>query len=441
MGVIPQYVKTNLLCDEPIQRNWVDLIGSPNKVAVVLDEFSNAFCWPTSGDNTASLKVAPASIAGGRKWIDFAFNQSQCIIALDQSSYAWSWGSNTNGMLGNNQGSGTYYSPVSVVGARKFIDICCVANNTYALDMSSYMWAWGGTNANGWMGDGTAVNRSSPVSVIGGIQWGKFNKKYSNSVCVFLDISSYAWAWGLSGVGTLGDNTTTSKSSPVSVVGGIRFNYVEGDAYNCYGIDESSKLWSWGANSSGQLGDGTVLNRSSPVSVLNQTGLTFLRVVGTKRGPTTGSTVMAVDSSSRIWAWGVSPSGNGPNYSTMVLVPHSNKIIPNSLQLVSVNVNSPTVGSAIDELGYILSWGPNNSFFGDGNSAVVTFSYNPYVSGLKASKRVIFDNSVNSVALKDSALWVWGPSCYDGRNYFTYTTGQKSIASMMNDRPINIFGR
>lgn len=83
--------------------------------------------------------------------------------------------------------------------------------------------AWGrngflGT-PNGQLGDGTGDNRSSPVSVIGGItNWKQISAGGQHTAA--LTNNGVAYAWG-SNVGQLGDGTTTYRSSPVSVIGGI----------------------------------------------------------------------------------------------------------------------------------------------------------------------------------------------------------------------------
>ncbi len=80
-------------------------------------------------------------------------------------------------------------------------------------------WAWG-NNGQGQLGDGTTVDKSRPVSVIGGItDWSQVSAGGRHSLGV--TSSGIAWAWGYNGQGQLGDGTTVSKSSPVSVIGGI----------------------------------------------------------------------------------------------------------------------------------------------------------------------------------------------------------------------------
>jgi alpha-tubulin suppressor-like RCC1 family protein len=80
-------------------------------------------------------------------------------------------------------------------------------------------WAWG-NNCYGRLGDNTIVNKSSPVSVVGGFtNWCQVAAGGSHSLGLKQD--STPWAWGLGLYGSLGDNSTVSKSSPVSVVGGF----------------------------------------------------------------------------------------------------------------------------------------------------------------------------------------------------------------------------
>jgi len=40
-------------------------------------------------------------------------------------------------------------------------------------------------------------------------------------------VDGSAWSWGNNGLGQLGDNTTTSRFSPVSVIGGNSFSSID----------------------------------------------------------------------------------------------------------------------------------------------------------------------------------------------------------------------
>jgi alpha-tubulin suppressor-like RCC1 family protein len=180
---------------------------------------------------------------------------------------AWAWGRNNDGQLGNNS-SVDASSPVSVVGG--FNDWCQISAggaHTAAVRINCTAWAWG-LNSFGRLGNNAAVDRSSPVSVVGGFtDWCQISAGGLHTVAVRTGGS--AWAWGFNLTGELGDNTTTSRSSPVSVVGGFSdwCQISAGDRHTA-AVRTTSSAWAWGCNTQGQLGDNTTTDRSSPVSVV-----------------------------------------------------------------------------------------------------------------------------------------------------------------------------
>jgi alpha-tubulin suppressor-like RCC1 family protein len=92
-------------------------------------------------------------------------------------------------------------------------------NQSLAIRTNGTLWAWGLNNI-GQLGDGTTVSRTSPVSVIGGFtNWCQVSVGYDHAVAV--RTNGTAWAWGFNNYGRLGDGTATFKSSPVSVIGGF----------------------------------------------------------------------------------------------------------------------------------------------------------------------------------------------------------------------------
>jgi alpha-tubulin suppressor-like RCC1 family protein len=68
------------------------------------------------------------------------------------------------------------------------------------------------------------------------------------------------------GYGRLGDGTIINRSSPVQVPG-TQWNDISGGTSHSLARKTDGTLWSWGNNSCGRLGDDTVINRSSPVQL------------------------------------------------------------------------------------------------------------------------------------------------------------------------------
>jgi alpha-tubulin suppressor-like RCC1 family protein len=128
-------------------------------------------------------------------------------------------------------------------------------------------WAWG-ANISGQLGDNTETDRSSPVSVVGGFtDWVQISAGGDHTAAV--RANGTAWAWGNNQFGRLGDNTTTSRLSPVSVVGGFTdWVQISAGGSHTTAIRSNGTAWAWGSNLTGQLGDNTVTTKSSPVSVV-----------------------------------------------------------------------------------------------------------------------------------------------------------------------------
>jgi alpha-tubulin suppressor-like RCC1 family protein len=134
-------------------------------------------------------------------------------------------------------------------------------------------YAWG-RGSYGRLGDNTASNRSSPVTIVGGIlTWTQLSGGGSHSIG--LTRSGTAYAWGRANAGELGNNSTASRSSPVTVAGGLTWSQVTAGGLTSghnLGLTRTGVLYSWGYNYRGQLGINTSGNRSSPVTIVG--GLT-----------------------------------------------------------------------------------------------------------------------------------------------------------------------
>ena len=297
------------------------------------------------GNGTTVSSTTPIMIEGFSdvKSISAGYYHS---VALKNDGTVWSWGYNTYGQLGN--GSTTNSSvPIQVTGLTGVIDkISCNGHHSLALKNDGTVWAWG-YNYNGQIGDGTKVNKLTPVSVSSNIsdiaagsssnfllkndgtvlscgqntsgQLGDgtiTSRSTFAAVSVLTGVSSiYAgsmhaaavlndgtvWSWGYNYYGQLGNNSTSNSKVPIQTNILTDVSSVSMGFYHTVAVNNSGEVWSWGRNINGELGNGTRIDSSVPIQVTSLTGVSSISA---------GSQyALALKSDGTVWAWGVNPYG------------------------------------------------------------------------------------------------------------------------------------
>ena len=296
--------------DENRYYHAVDGLWLNNLSSKVFAYGSEIYAWGSCilGDGTALSKSSPVSIVGGfTDWCQVSA-QSPHTLAVRTNGTAWSWGLGCLGRLGDNTITDAL-SPVSVVGG--FTDWCQVnagGEHNLGLRCNGVLYAWG-SGCCGRLGDNTSVNKSSPVSVVGGFtDWRQVSAGSCQSLAV--RANGTAWAWGQNNTGGLGDNTIIAKSSPVSVVGGFTDWCQVSVNSHSLGVRCNGTAWAWGCNTQGRLGDNSIVNKSSPVSVVG--GFTDWCQVNAG-----GAHSLGLRLNGSAWAWGCNVSGQFGNNSTV----------------------------------------------------------------------------------------------------------------------------
>lgn len=254
------------------------------------------------GDNTTSSRTSPVTVVGGiTNWRRISSNQRH-KLGVTTSGVLYAWGYNGFGQLGDNTTS-SRLSPVTVIGGiTNWSQISAGYRHSLGLTAAGILYAWG-RNDNGQLADGTTTSRSSPVTVTGGITtWNKIAAAAFGEFSFGITSAGVAYAWGNNGTGRLGDNTTTNRSSPITVVGGITsWSQIAGGLNHAVGVTTSGIAYAWGYNGQGRIGDGTTVSKSSPVPVIG--GITNWSQVSA------GRFSLALTSAGILYAWGRNNEG------------------------------------------------------------------------------------------------------------------------------------
>jgi alpha-tubulin suppressor-like RCC1 family protein len=289
-GQLGDNTKTNR--SSPVQTitfgtNWA-AVSCGNQFTAGIKNDGTLWMWGNNGsgqlgiNNTTSVSSPVQTVVGGQTWskVSCSRNTSQLTLgttaAVKTDGTLWVWGSNANGQLGDNTAINKSSPVQTITSTTNWSQVACGYRSIMALKTDGTLWCWGFNNG-GILGDNTTTNKSSPVQTA---TFGNNWSKTSRASGLFLGGSIYKltggavkkdgtlWIWGNNSYGQLGDNTTVSKSSPVQPFTynfATNWNKISLGDYHSAGVKTNGTLWTWGRNGVGQLGDNTITHRSIPI--------------------------------------------------------------------------------------------------------------------------------------------------------------------------------
>jgi alpha-tubulin suppressor-like RCC1 family protein len=259
----------------------VQAIAPGNQHTCALNAAGGVLCWGDNlhgqlGDGTTAQRLAPVAVSGLGSGVRAISAGGDHTCAVTTTGAVLCWGDNIAGQLGD----GTIVqrtTPVPVSGLGSGVQAIALGYyHSCALSTAGAVSCWG-YNAVGALGDGTTgdanQDRLTPVPVVGlgsgvrGIAAG-----YEHTCAATTTGAALCWGWNVHG--QLGDNSTTQRLSPVPVTGlGSGVLALSGGVFHTCAMVTGGAVSCWGANNARQLGDGTTTERLTPVPVLFRSAL------------------------------------------------------------------------------------------------------------------------------------------------------------------------
>jgi alpha-tubulin suppressor-like RCC1 family protein len=311
-GIICFITDIDIFAISTSDRRWLTLDGRLLRQDTTYGELWGWGRW----NGTSELNIlSPVVISeSATTWCQVSAGGG-ATLAVKTNGTLWGWGADSEGALGNNTRNGSICTPILVGGG--FTDwskVCIKGSSAVGLRSNGTLWTWG-CNITGQLGDGTVVCRSSPVSVVGGFTDWCHASMGTNHIAAIRS-NGTLWSWGNNSCGQLGDGTVINASSPVSVVGGFTdWCTVSVGLYHNLAIRSNCTLWAWGIERCAVLGIGsTNLNygRSSPVCV-TATGGNWCQV-------SAGHHIsFGIKNDGTAWSWGTALCGGLGNNQASLL--------------------------------------------------------------------------------------------------------------------------
>lgn len=216
----------------------------------------------------------PRQVPGLSNAIDVAASRyTSFAVTSDGKLYAW--GSNFSGEVGIGMGVSIVSTPLANPTLTCVVEINASHNWAMAIQGDGTVWTWG-SNQDGVLGLGYAGGTVFTPQQVPGI-----NDAITGSAGLLhmhvVRANGTALGWGQNFSGTVGDGTTMNRHSPVPVAGLTNVRDVQGTGSHVVALRQDGTVWGWGANSSGQLGTGTLaIAVPTPVQVSGMTNVTHI---------------------------------------------------------------------------------------------------------------------------------------------------------------------
>lgn len=172
-------------------------------------------------------------------------------------------------------------------------------NHTCLLNANGEAYCWG-DNSVGQLGNGSTESSMTPVSVSGDLSFTSISAGWDHTCAITEDNDAYCWGRGR--YGRLGNGSSENSRVPTEVSGGLSFESVDsGMAHTC-GLTTDGAAFCWGRGEDGILGNNSVKSSLVPVPVSD--GLAFGSI-------NAGSaTTCGITTNGDAYCWGASDFGN-----------------------------------------------------------------------------------------------------------------------------------
>ena len=370
------------------------LLSNNFEHAIVVTDNDIIYAWGDNeygqlGDDSNIFRKTPVNITSS-----FTFNALETIIQVDtgethsivltSDNRVFTWGNNTYGQLGNNTTTSssipidiTSYIPLEV--GDYIVKIYAGKENSFLISNNNVVYSFGNNNY-GQIGNNTSDNQLEPLDITPFFNLSVDDNIESLAVQYYhvlaLSTDGNVYAWGYNSYGQLGDYTTALKRAPILIIEpedldiGELVIIIEVGSNFSGALTNQGNIYMWGANTNGELGDGTNTNRRTPTNVTHNFALAVGEtIIDLSLG---GSHTIIRTSDDRIFAWGLSSSGQlGTGYTVNMNDPYDITIKFN-LEVGS-NFDQFVLGDSnsylITDDGYVYGWGRNSSYeLGFGNT-------------------------------------------------------------------------
>jgi alpha-tubulin suppressor-like RCC1 family protein len=204
--------------------------------------------WGQIGDGTLTDRLSPVPVGGTLRFRRVVSGASHtCAVSTVDRGYCW--GDNQSGAVGDGSSSAGRLVPTAVAGGLSFRQVTAGTGYSCGLTTQSRGYCWGSSG-------GQVRREPGAVTVGGGASLSQIVAGGGHHCAVTTGHQAYCWGYNFTGA--LGDGTEIDRLTPVAVVGGILFSGVSpGSGYHTCGVTTGRRVYCWGHNAYGQLGDGT----------------------------------------------------------------------------------------------------------------------------------------------------------------------------------------
>ncbi len=234
------------------------------------------------------------------KVIDSIHTGSQHCFAVAETGEVYGWGNNDMGQLGD----GTFtnqLTPILInsINSTDITDIITSGSNTFIIKNDTNVDVIG-SNGTGMFADGLQPYNRVPGKAANIPQFDKISLAREHGAGLKSD--GTVWTWGINIIGQLGDGTYVNKYTPIQVNGilsGKTIVDISAESNTTLAVDSTGQMYAWGSGSSNRLGNGSTSNSNIPVAV------TMTNITGTIIKVAMGDLhAMALSNNGSVYVWG-----------------------------------------------------------------------------------------------------------------------------------------